>query len=103
LTLLRPELLHFLPDFGRILISPRPHPWLLSSVNPSVSEFACVHKSAILPEIVLLEPLKDSNVYALAESSHAHSVLSLLSFHKHPDPLRDFFLLLPQMENKMPS
>jgi hypothetical protein len=27
--------------------------------------------------------------------------LSLLSFCKHSDPLRDFVLLLPQMENKM--
>jgi hypothetical protein len=37
----------------------------------------------------------------LAESSRAHSVLSLLSFYEYSDPLWDFVLLLPQMENEM--
>ena len=37
---------------------------------------------------------------ASVESSRAR-VLSLLSFHKYSDPLRDFVLLLPQMGNEM--
>jgi hypothetical protein len=37
----------------------------------------------------------------LAESSRAHNVLSLLSFYEYSDPLWDFVLLLPQMENEM--
>ena len=37
----------------------------------------------------------------LAESSRAHSVISLLRFYEYSDPLWDFVLLLPQMENEM--
>jgi hypothetical protein len=37
----------------------------------------------------------------LLQSLHTPTVLSLLSFHEHSDPLGDFvFLLLPQMENQ---